>query len=117
MRDALDPDHWVNGGECDHPHPDALAMEALDAEIERLKQALHDARIENSGQAAEIGLNEAKRWISVQEQLPPVNTAVLTRWRGETFSVEWRFPSGEWTTGAFVTHWMPLPEPPKEVQG
>lgn len=54
MRDALDPDHWVNGGECDHPHPDALAMEALDAEIERLKQALHDARIENSGQAAEL---------------------------------------------------------------
>jgi hypothetical protein len=87
-------------------------------EIERLKQALHDARIENSGQAAELErLNEARRWISVQEQLPPVNTAVLTRWRGETFSVDWRFPSGEWTTGAFVTHWMPLPPPPKEVQG
>lgn len=86
------------------------------AEIERLKQALHDARIENSGQAAELErLNEARRWVPVEERLPPVNTAVLTRWRGETFSVDWRFPSGEWTTGAFVTHWMPLPEPPKEV--
>ncbi len=46
MRDALDPDHWMNGGECDHPHPDALAIEALDAEnkqlraeVERLKEA------------------------------------------------------------------------------
>ncbi len=104
MRDALDPDHWVNGGECDHPHPDALAMEALDAENKQLR-----AEVER--------LREAQRWISVQEQLPPVNTAVLTRWRGETFSVDWRFPSGEWTTRAFVTHWMPLPEPPKEVQG
>lgn len=104
MRDALDPDHWTNGGECDHPHPDALAMEALDTENKQLR-----AEVER--------LKEAQRWISLQEQLPPVNTAVLTRWRGETFSVDWRFPSGEWTTGAFVTHWMPLPEPPKEVQG
>jgi hypothetical protein len=86
-------------------------------EIERLKQALHDARIENSGQAAEIGLNEAKRWIPVEERLPEANTAVLTRWRDGVFSVEWRFPSGEWITGSTVTHWMPLPEPPKEVQG
>ncbi len=107
MRDALDPDHWVNGGECDHPHPDALAMEALDAEIERLKQALHDARIENSGQAAEIGLNEAKRWIPVEERLPEANTAVLTRWRDGVFSVEWRFLSGEWTTGSTVTQRLP----------
>jgi hypothetical protein len=104
MRDALDPDHWVNGGECDHPHPDALAMEALDAENKQLR-----AEVER--------LKDAQRWISVQEQLPPVNTAVLTRWRGETFSVDWRFPSGEWTTGSFVTHWMPLPQPPMEVQG
>ena len=153
MRNALDPDHWCNGGEYGSSHPDALAMDALDAEnkqlrekvklleevcdiaqadvktldkindrlhgeLEDLRQALHDARIENSGQAAEIErLNEARRWIPVNERLPEVNTAVLTRWRDGVFSVEWRFPSGEWTTGAGVTHWMPLPQPTKEVQG
>jgi len=37
MRDALDPDHWMNGGECDHPHPDALAMDALDTENKQLR--------------------------------------------------------------------------------
>jgi hypothetical protein len=104
VRDALDPDHWVNGGECDHPHPDALAMDALYAENKQLR-----AEVER--------LREAQRWIPVEERLPEANTAVLTRWRGETFSVDWRFPSGEWTTGSFVTHWMPLPPPPKEVQG
>lgn len=89
MRDQLDPDHWCNGGEYSSSHPDALAMEALDAEnkqlrekvklleevcdiaqadvktlekmndrlhgeLEDLHEALHDARIENSGQAAEL---------------------------------------------------------------
>jgi len=89
----------------------------MSEELEQLRQALHDARIESSGQAAELErLREARRWISVNERLPEANTAVLTRWRGETFSVDWRFPSGEWTTGAFVTHWMPLPEFPKEVE-
>jgi hypothetical protein len=92
-------------------------IDVKEVEIERLKQALHDARIENSGQAAELErIREARRWIPVAEKLPPVNTAVLTRFRGGTFSVDWRFSSGEWTTGPFVTHWIPLPEFPKEVQ-
>ncbi len=118
MRDALDPDHWVNGGECDHPHPDALAMEALDAEIERLRQALHDARIENSGQAAELErIREARRWIPVSEAHPPANEMVLVcigRWYHLTVSCIDQF--GVWR-GYLPTHWMPLPELPKEVQG
>ena len=54
MRDALDPDHWTNGGECDHPHPDALAIEALDTENKQLR-----AEVER--------LKEAQGWISVTE--------------------------------------------------
>lgn len=118
MRDTLDPDHWVNGGECDHPHPYALAMEALDAEIERLKQALHDARIENSGQAAELErIREARRWIPVEERLPETRDPVLTLWVSGMQSVKQYDAQHGWNTGAQVTHWMPLPEPPKEVQG
>jgi hypothetical protein len=121
MRDALDPDHWVNGGECDHPHPDALAMEALDAEIERLKQALHDARIENSGQAAEMErLNEAKRWIPIAERSPELGVDVMVIDRGE-LKIAWRhIKDGEWSSFSAlnkITHWMPLPKLPKEVQG
>jgi seryl-tRNA synthetase len=48
VRDALDPDHWVNGGECDHPHPDALAMEALDAENKQLRAEVERLRAENT---------------------------------------------------------------------
>jgi len=119
VRDALDPDHWVNGGECDHPHPDALAMEALDAEIERLRQALHDARIENSGQAAEIErLNEAKRWIPVLDRVPELGVDVLVLQRIGQCEVAWRHVvDGNWMSYAAlgeITHWMPLPELPKQ---
>lgn len=181
MRDQLDPDHWCNGGEYGSSHPDALAMEALDAEnkqlrekvklleevcdiaqadvktldkmndrlhgeLEDLHQALHDARIENSGQAAELErlreelikhkdgsrqliertlnharkidqLNRERRWILVDEAHPPANKLVLV------YICEWMHPTvssidffGVWR-GYQPTHWMPLPAPPKkEVQ-
>jgi hypothetical protein len=153
MRDQLDPDHWCNGGEYGSSHPDALAMEALDAEnkqlrkkvklleevcdiaqadvktldnmndrlhgeLEDLYQALHDARIENSGQAAELErLWEARRWIPVKKAHPPANKMVLvyiSEWRDLSVSFIDQF--GVWH-GYLPTHWMPLPEPPKkEVQ-
>jgi hypothetical protein len=111
-------------------------MEALDAEnkqlraeVERLNNVVLDyqtrcnpyvslatQRDADQLRAEVERLKEAQRWIPVEERLPEANTAVLTRWRDGVFSVEWRFPSGEWTTGSTVTHWMPLPQPPKEVQ-
>lgn len=39
MNDYLDPDHWVNGGESEGYHPDAMAMDKLNAE---LKQAIKE---------------------------------------------------------------------------
>ena len=71
------------------------------------------------------------RWISVEERLPEVNTGVLVAVRhmqtGQ-FSVryDWRIKTTErgwwWKKTSEsnisdlldVTHWMPLPEPPKE---
>lgn len=130
MRDQLDPDHWCNGGEYGSSHPDALAMEALDAEnkqlseeLEQLRQALHDARIENSGQAAELErLWEARRWIPVNKAHPPANKMVLVHispnWsEWSDLNISCIDPFGIWR-GYQPTHWMPLPEPPKkEVQG
>jgi len=137
MRDALDPDHWTNGGECDHPHPDALAMEALDAEnkqlraeVERLNNVVLDyqtrcnpyvslatQRDADQLRAEVERLKEAQRWIPVEERFPQAERAVLTLWKDSVRTVEWMFRNGEWTTGATITHWMPLPQPPKEVQG
>jgi len=123
MRDQLDPDHWCNGGEYGSSHPDALAMEALDTEnkqlreeLEQLRQALHDARIENSGQAAELErLWEARRWIPVKKAHPPANKMVLvcsgSANRIMMCSIDM---SGVWA-GYQPTHWMPLPEPPKHI--
>ena len=109
-----------------------------DLEIERLKQALHDARIENSGQAAELEREKSRadahcqnylqmleridqlvaerRWIPVEERLPKTRDAVLTLWVSGMMSVKQYDAQRGWTTGAQVTHWMPLPSLPTEVQ-
>ena len=93
-------------------------------EIEQLRQALHDARIENSGQAAEIErLNETKRWIPVEERLPEIGARVLVvdKRKPKVDCNEFLGHAGNgqpvWLKGLSMTHWMPLPEPPKEVQG
>jgi len=104
MRDQLDPDHWCNGGEYGSSHPDALAMEALDAENKQLR-----AEVER--------LKEARRWIPVKKAHPPANEIVLvcigSASRIMMCSIDM---SGVWL-GYLPTHWMPLPEPPKkEVQ-
>ena len=87
--------------------------------LDSLRQALHDARIENSGQAAELErIREARRWIPVEERLPETRDPVLTLWVSGTQSVKQHDEKHGWNTGAQVTHWMPLPElPKKEVQG
>ena len=68
---------------------------------------------------------EAKvpRWISVEERLPDVNADVvliIPRNDGPCIRVGWLRESGRWWAAGQglvpyeVTHWMPLPEPPKE---
>jgi hypothetical protein len=64
MRDALDPDHWINGGECDYPHPDALVMEALDTENKQLRAEVDRLMAENTlllGQRERA--MQAARWL------------------------------------------------------
>ena len=63
------------------------------------------------------------RWISVKDRLPERNGIYLA-YDGEyigTVEYEKCRPDSEWTDDyegyldLIVTHWMPLPEPPKEV--
>ena len=61
-------------------------------------------------------LNKAQRWIPVSEAHPPSNKMVLVcigRWYHLTVSCI--DPFGVWR-GYMPTHWMPLPELPKEVE-
>lgn len=64
-----------------------------------------------------------RQWISVKDRLPETNQLCLvnTEWRGvvpATYGNEsWIFDDGQgWLEKAlsYATHWMPLPEPPKE---
>jgi hypothetical protein len=61
------------------------------------------------------------RWISVKERLPPIIKRVLvyTEW-GRVFDAAWYGACWQEKCGNYlmafdgVTHWMSLPEPPKE---
>ena len=65
-------------------------------------------------------------WISVKDYIPELmkdvlvydarnkNMAVGSLWKKEDDSYFWKDSSGWMLTIGEVTHWMPLPEPPKE---
>ncbi len=68
-------------------------------------------------------------WISVEDRFPEHNqvclcvdnfdTIYVLKWWGKIFP-NWTYPNCTDTTGIYhplcgiITHWMPLPEPPKE---
>ena len=63
----------------------------------------------------------APQWISVKDRLPEDNDIVLIVFQGSVVSVafyegDWRHPLYPQTALVSVTHWMPLPEPPKEEE-
>ena len=63
---------------------------------------------------------EAQRWIPVSERLPDKFNRVLALLKGSKFQVVARIIGGKWVVSwnndrcPEITHWMPLPEPPKE---
>ena len=57
------------------------------------------------------------QWISVAERLPSVGEKVLviTIGKGKQYvETDMLLATGEWFDYGNITHWMPLPEPPKE---
>jgi hypothetical protein len=62
-----------------------------------------------------------QKWIPVTERLPDADTRVLVYLRdgygGNAMIDTDRLHNGRWVRWSkFITHWMPLPEPPKEVE-
>lgn len=56
------------------------------------------------------------KWISVEDDLPPIKQRVLVFARNGSILIDLIMTprSGWWVSENSVTHWMPLPEPPKE---
>lgn len=86
----------------------------------RTKEALRDA-MQIIAKAPTVAL--PRKWIRVKDRLPKVDSRVLTldKW-GHIHDREFRkymngktyFSPDGLEPGRDVTHWMPLPEPPKE---
>lgn len=66
----------------------------------------------------EAGKRDAHRWIPVTERLPEKWQNVLAVRQDGKFRFDFIGSTGKWyedvgNVGNSVTHWMPLPEPPK----
>ena len=59
------------------------------------------------------GKQDAVKWIPVTERLPYAYKKVLTYERIRGVQVNFCGDDGDWWIGSKITHWMPLPEPPK----
>ena len=66
--------------------------------------------------------NDGGKWISVEDRLPEEGEVVMCRHKAHEHPVfcQWDesdlcWENDSWTFGrGLITHWMPMPEPPKE---
>ena len=79
--------------------------------------AIEELSRENESLANSV--NEAsdilrRRWIPVTERLPGIHIWALVYSEKTGIGFDFVNSDGMWHTKSDVTHWMPLPEPPKE---
>ncbi len=86
-------------------------------ELEELSRRQEVELVELTGELA-----SKPRWISVTERLPDTEDEVVVAFKNSADG-EWRYRIDNFVDGAFcynaafgrnITHWMPLPQPPKE---
>lgn len=97
-------------------------LEALEAEIERLQSLFNELNEELFSANMTIANYETEkenRWISVKDHLPEEEGKYLIccsdgyRTTAEYENKTWLVYTGRYEEVEDVTHWMPLPEPPK----
>ena len=118
--DDMGVDGGTNACMCDLMQKAADTIEALQTELRdemHRHDRLQDFEVAEAQQLAE--LRAAHRWIPVTERLPEKDVRVLVRLADDsrlyTKIDTDRIHYDNWVRwGTYVTHWMPLPEPPKE---
>ena len=93
------------------------AIEILDPEHRE-----HSKNLEEVNEACQMGMEalERTRWIPCSERLPNDGEFVLAYKNGQFEVQEYEKRRNGWISGGWfwslctVTHWMPLPKPPKE---
>ena len=107
------------------PDGEASAIESLRKEIEWKDMVIALAqRKQEEAEAERDALREKQRWIPVTERLPERDVQVLGWYKDNPFS-QYRPEVVAWNGNGWVfvyahryvtdvTHWMTLPEPPKE---
>ena len=81
---------------------------------------IYDKHIKKWLYADTVDIAPDTKWISVKERLPEVEADILAYIGEGSFVVCWMTHDGYWQCPAYlmdkddVTHWMPLPELPKE---
>lgn len=109
-----------------HKTPIHAYIKQLETDIDNLMTLLKSAERVNAEEVAknlESIINDGRRWISVKERLPENEVSVIAfctednhAWYAFRRGGLWWRPGDRVSIKIFgtVTHWMPLPEPPKE---
>jgi hypothetical protein len=96
----IDESHiTVDGFSCE-------GLTAVELQSEAIKWAL-----------TRLGVNQ---WIKCSEGMPEINLRVFIHTEDGSQDIGWRFDENDWEIwdasypNSYVTHWMPLPESPKD---